>query len=134
APGARAARASAEARGTSASECARGSARGRSRAPRRSVARPGHSSSPPRIRGPTTWASHSAQSGHRLAACYDEGMSEEDALIEDAEAPPPKPSEPAPSKSGAPHLALRIVLGMAGLLLVVGFFLPWVQIDREMRS
>src|SRR5690606_11941207 len=45
-----------------------------------------------------------------------------------------KPEEKPPAKAGAPHMALRIVLGTAGLLLVVGFFLPWVQIDREMRS
>lgn len=38
---------------------------------------------------------------------------------------------PAASKAGAPHMALRIVLGTAGLLLVVGFFLPWVQIGQH---
>lgn len=34
-----------------------------------------------------------------------------------------------PAESGAPHMALRILLGTAGLLLVVGFFLPWLRIE-----
>jgi hypothetical protein len=51
----------------------------------------------------------------------------DDALVEgegasEAAAPAAKP------KAASPHMALRIVLGTAGLLLVVGFFLPWVQI------
>ncbi len=47
---------------------------------------------------------------------------------------PEAAAKPAAPKAGAPHIALRVVLGTAGLLLVVGFFLPWVQIDRDMRS
>lgn len=39
---------------------------------------------------------------------------------------------PAASKPG-PHIALRIVLGTAGLLLVVGFFLPWVQFADDAK-
>lgn len=57
-----------------------------------------------------------------------------DDVIEDGEPSAPSTPPPPAPKPGAPHLALRIVLGTAGLLLVVGFFLPWVQIDREMRS
>lgn len=36
--------------------------------------------------------------------------------------------------SGAPHLILRIALGAAGLLLLVGFFLPWVGIQSRPRA
>ncbi len=61
-------------------------------------------------------------------------MSEDDALEGDEEPRSPSKPPPAGPKPGAPHMALRVVLGFAGLLLVVGFFLPWVQIDREMRS
>lgn len=38
------------------------------------------------------------------------------------------------AKPGAPHMVLRVVLGTAGLLLVVGFFLPWIEWDREVYS
>ncbi len=31
-------------------------------------------------------------------------------------------------KPGAPHIVLRIVLGVSGLLLLVGFFLPWLKL------
>lgn len=34
-----------------------------------------------------------------------------------------------PAATGAPHIMLRILLGTAGLLLVVGFFLPWLRIE-----
>jgi hypothetical protein len=44
-----------------------------------------------------------------------------------AEETEPKPASPD-SKPGAPHLVLRIALGLAGLLLLVGFFLPWVKL------
>lgn len=37
-------------------------------------------------------------------------------------------------KPGAPHLALRIMLGAAGLLLVIGFFLPWIQLPDDSHS
>lgn len=59
-------------------------------------------------------------------------MSEDGVEEDQGGAPEEKP--PAKAKAGTPPMALRIVLGTAGLLLVVGFFLPWVQIDREMRS
>lgn len=36
----------------------------------------------------------------------------------------------AAPKPGAPHMALRIALGTAGLLLVVGFFLPWLKLEE----
>lgn len=58
----------------------------------------------------------------------------EDVLVEGDDEPRSITPAAAAAKPGAPHLALRIVLGTAGLLLVVGFFLPWVQIDREMQS
>jgi len=32
------------------------------------------------------------------------------------------------SERARPHLVLRLFLGLAGLLLVVGFFLPWFQL------
>jgi len=31
---------------------------------------------------------------------------------------------------GQPHMALRIALGTAGLLLLVGFFLPWLKLEE----
>lgn len=34
------------------------------------------------------------------------------------------------AKPGQPHMVLRIVLGTAGLLLVVGFFLPWLKLEE----
>ena len=34
-------------------------------------------------------------------------------------------------KHGAPHLLVRLFLGAAGLLLIVGFFLPWLNLDDE---
>lgn len=37
-------------------------------------------------------------------------------------------------KPGAPHMLLRIVLGTAGLLLVVGFFLDWITIPSQSLS
>ncbi len=39
-----------------------------------------------------------------------------------------KKASPAP-RPGAPHLALRIALGTAGLLMVIGFFLPWLKLE-----
>ena len=38
------------------------------------------------------------------------------------------------TKAGAPQLLLRIALGAAGLLLLVGFFLPWVGIQSRPRA
>lgn len=32
-------------------------------------------------------------------------------------------------KPGAPHVVFRILLGTAGLLLVIGFFLPWLRLE-----
>ena len=37
-------------------------------------------------------------------------------------------------KPGTPHIVLRIVLGAAGLLLVVGFFLPWINLESSTVS
>ena len=34
-------------------------------------------------------------------------------------------------KPGAPHMVLRVILGLAGLLLIVGFFLPWLKLADE---
>ena len=39
-----------------------------------------------------------------------------------------KPDAKAPP-AGSPHIVLRIVLGAAGLLLLVGFFLDWLKIE-----
>jgi predicted ferric reductase len=58
----------------------------------------------------------------------------EDDAAPDGEARAPKVSPEAGPKPGAPHMLLRIVLGTAGLLLVVGFFLPWIEWDREAFS
>lgn len=41
-----------------------------------------------------------------------------------------KPAAPG-ANAAAPHLGLRIALGMAGLMLLVGFFLPWVKIQSR---
>lgn len=43
-------------------------------------------------------------------------------------------SDPSEGARGAPPLALRIALGAAGLLLVVGFFLPWLQLPSDTHS
>ncbi len=32
-------------------------------------------------------------------------------------------------KPGTPHLVLRIILGVAGLLLLIGFFFPWLRLE-----
>ncbi|MBX3276119.1 MAG: hypothetical protein KF729_38055 [Sandaracinaceae bacterium] len=40
-----------------------------------------------------------------------------------------KKPEAKASPAGTPHIALRIVLGVAGLLLLVGFFLDWLKIE-----
>jgi hypothetical protein len=60
-------------------------------------------------------------------------MADEDELdpADEGEASASKTELDAPAKkkkpSDLPHLALRIALGTAGLFLVVGFFLPWLQ-------
>lgn len=44
----------------------------------------------------------------------------------------PDPPDKGAKKSAdpnAPHIVLRLVLGVAGLMLVVGFFLPWIRLD-----
>lgn len=56
----------------------------------------------------------------------------EDGNDEDARAP--VVSADAGVKPGAPHMVLRIVLGTAGLLLVVGFFLPWIELPSDSYS
>jgi hypothetical protein len=53
---------------------------------------------------------------------------------EDAAALAPKIAAEPTSKAGAPHMVLRVVLGTAGLLLVVGFFLPWIELPSESYS
>src|SRR5262245_12320611 len=68
--------------------------------------------------------------------CYPSGAmsdDDEDALVDDA----PRASQtevdapPEPKKKGEPQsaaqLAIRVVLGTSGLLLVIGFFLPWLH-------
>lgn len=40
-----------------------------------------------------------------------------------------KGKEKAKPKGGAPHIVFRILLGTAGLLLVIGFFLPWLRLE-----
>ncbi len=63
----------------------------------------------------------------------------EDVIVEDAgaaETATPKAAKaatPTSAKPGAPHMVIRIVLGLAGLVLVVGFFLPWVQFADDSR-
>lgn len=52
----------------------------------------------------------------------------EDALVEEKGASKDEDSLAPKPKHAAPHLVLRILLGTAGLLLVVGFFLPWLQL------
>lgn len=39
-----------------------------------------------------------------------------------------KKKDEAP-KPGTPHIALRIILGLSGLLLLVGFFFPWLRLE-----
>ena len=61
-------------------------------------------------------------------------------MADDAEQPEETPtpqstgSPASGAKPGAPPMLLRIVLGTAGLMLVVGFFLPWIEWDREAFS
>ena len=42
-----------------------------------------------------------------------------------------QPAKRAEPKAGTPHMLLRIALGAAGLLLLVGFFLPWINIQTR---
>ena len=59
-----------------------------------------------------------------------EATAKDDAdLLEETDDKKVKKSKAAP-KAGEPHMALRIVLGTAGLLLVVGFFLPWLKLEE----
>lgn len=55
----------------------------------------------------------------------------DDVVVDTGEPEPKKERKSAApeAKAGAPHLILRIALGAAGLLLLVGFFLPWVGIE-----
>lgn len=46
----------------------------------------------------------------------------------------PKVATGVTSKPGTPHMLLRIILGTAGLLLVVGFFLDWIDLPSESYS
>lgn len=48
---------------------------------------------------------------------------------EDALATKKKPKPDAGPKPGTPHIVLRIVLGAAGLLLLIGFFFPWLRLE-----
>ncbi len=42
-----------------------------------------------------------------------------------------EPKAKGKPKAGAPHIGLRIVLGAAGLLLLIGFFLPWLRLEGQ---
>ena len=55
----------------------------------------------------------------------------EDALATTSEDEPTadKPKADKPVKPGTPPLLLRLVLGVSGLLLLVGFFLPWIKLS-----
>ena len=53
---------------------------------------------------------------------------DEPASGEGAEPAPARKEAPPERKEGAPHMALRVLLGLAGLALLVGFFLPWLRI------
>jgi len=66
----------------------------------------------------------------------DEATDVEDLLAEAeaAEAEGDEKKEKAAPKPGTPHIVLRIVLGAAGLLLVVGFFLPWINLETSSVS
>lgn len=68
----------------------------------------------------------------RPARWYVPAMAD-DVVVDADEAPPPKgkTAEAPEAKPGAPHLLLRVALGAAGLLLLVGFFLPWVKIESR---
>jgi O-antigen/teichoic acid export membrane protein len=46
----------------------------------------------------------------------------------------PEAREPASRTQPPLHAVLRVVLGGAGLLLVVGFFLPWFRLPNEDHS
>lgn len=48
---------------------------------------------------------------------------------EDALATKKKPKAAEGPKPGTPHIVLRIVLGAAGLLLLIGFFFPWLRLE-----
>src|SRR5688500_6131841 len=70
----------------------------------------------------------------------------DDEVVAEAEEVRPSQTDlddPAPrrievKKEGPPQtpaqLAIRIVLGTAGLLLVIGFFLPWLNLGAELGS
>ncbi|MCA9607066.1 MAG: hypothetical protein KC619_15780 [Myxococcales bacterium] len=55
----------------------------------------------------------------------DEDLGADDAGADEIEK---KPAAKAGPKPGAPHIVLRIVLGAAGLLLLIGFFFPWLRL------
>jgi len=57
-----------------------------------------------------------------------------DDLLADGEDEGDKKKDRGAAKPGAPHIVLRIVLGAAGLLLVVGFFLPWINLESSSVS
>ena len=66
-----------------------------------------------------------------MAEETDIGSVDEDALATASEDKPKANQSKAdpPGKRGSPHILLRIVLGVSGLLLLVGFFLPWIKLS-----
>jgi len=59
-------------------------------------------------------------------------MADEEEKKDELESIKDKLAEKEPVKPGTPHIVLRIVLGISGLLLLVGFFLPWLKLEGDM--
>lgn len=57
-------------------------------------------------------------------------MKDDDAELERAPKESKKKQSEEP-KPGYPHVVLRLFLGAAGLLLIIGFFLPWLNLGEN---
>lgn len=64
----------------------------------------------------------------------DDETADEDILADAARDEGDQKKAKAAPKPGTPHIALRIILGASGLLLVVGFFLPWINLESTTVS
>ncbi|MCB9595090.1 MAG: hypothetical protein H6719_20400 [Sandaracinaceae bacterium] len=53
----------------------------------------------------------------------------EDALDEEPKGKKLAKKKDEAPKPGTPHIVLRIILGLSGLLLLIGFFFPWLRLN-----
>lgn len=61
-------------------------------------------------------------------------MADDEKVEDESERPedPKDPSKKAPQRD-TPHVLVRLFLGSAGLLLIIGFFLPWMNFPGDVH-